>query len=138
MATVNLSGTGRTRCSRHMWEGGAFSICPYCNPEGATRKTLDDCTGEEWNAASRAAGWGSPHLGAIGTAPQPAPVLRADKPASWDLVLADMKERDQFGKSKYGMSLQPGNGRDALADAYQEALDLAVYLRTAIYERDGK
>lgn len=132
MATVLNKGS---TCLRHMWEGPAFSICPYCNPEGAVqgmvRKSLDDCTGQEWNAASQAAGWGA------GSAVQPAPVT-TKHPASWDLVLADMKERDQFGKSKYGTSLQPGNGRDTLADAYQEALDLAVYLRTAIYERDGK
>lgn len=29
------------------------------------------------------------------------------------------------------------NGRDALLDAYQEALDLVVYLRQVIYERDN-
>jgi hypothetical protein len=32
--------------------------------------------------------------------------------------------------------LQPHNGRDALADAYQEALDLVVYLRQEIAERE--
>ena len=53
----------------------------------------------------------------------------------WDLVIADMKERDKLGYEKYGTRLQAGNGRDALVDAYQEALDLAVYLRQAIYER---
>lgn len=69
--------------------------------------------------------------------PQPDP-KPSDAPASWDLVMADMAARKEFGRNKYGVLLQPNNGRDALADAYQEALDLAVYLRTAIYERDGK
>lgn len=46
-----------------------------------------------------------------------------------------MKERDQEGRRKYGTPLQAGNGRDALVDAYQEALDLCVYLRQAIAER---
>lgn len=32
------------------------------------------------------------------------------------------------------MPLQPFNGRDALVDAYQEAVDLAVYLRQRIEE----
>lgn len=54
----------------------------------------------------------------------------------WDLVIKDMKERDNFGISKYKTSLKPHNGRDALLDAYQEALDLCVYLRQALYERD--
>jgi hypothetical protein len=60
-----------------------------------------------------------------------------DGPAVWDLVFADMNERDQMGTRKHGTRLQPNNGRDVLVDAYQEALDLVVYLRQAIYERDG-
>ena len=35
-------------------------------------------------------------------------------------------------------SLQAFNGRDALRDAYEEALDLCQYLRQALYERDGR
>ena len=66
---------------------------------------------------------------------QPAP-KRNDNPAVWSLVMRDMTERDIFGAEKYGTRLQPGNGRDFLLDAYQEALDLVVYLRGAIYERD--
>jgi len=50
--------------------------------------------------------------------------------------MRDMTERDIFGAEKYGVRLQPGNGRDFLVDAYQEALDLVAYLRGAIYERD--
>ena len=56
-------------------------------------------------------------------------------PAVWDLVMKDIKERDRVGIKRYGTRLQPHNGRDALIDAYQEALDLVVYLRQAIYER---
>lgn len=70
--------------------------------------------------------------------PQPAPVNREDLPNVWALVQADMAEREQQGEAKYGVPLRPYNGRVALIDAYQEALDLAVYLRQAIYERDGR
>lgn len=56
----------------------------------------------------------------------------------WDLVKADMAERDAMGAIKHKTRLQPNNGRDCLVDAYQEALDMIVYLRQAIYERDGK
>lgn len=59
-------------------------------------------------------------------------------PAVWDLVVADMRARDTIGQRNYGTRLQPHNGRDALRDAYEEALDLAAYLRQAMYERDGK
>lgn len=58
--------------------------------------------------------------------------------AVWDLVVADMQARDHLGESRYGTRLQPYNGRDSLRDAYEEALDLAVYLRQLIFERDGK
>jgi len=68
---------------------------------------------------------------------QPRPVPN-DGPCVWDLVHADMSERDQMGQRKHGVRLQPHNGRDALVDAYQEALDLVVYLRQAILERDGE
>jgi hypothetical protein len=46
-----------------------------------------------------------------------------------------MRARDHAGRKKYGTPLQPRNGRDSLVDAYQEALDLVVYLRNAIEER---
>lgn len=54
----------------------------------------------------------------------------------WDLVVDDMKGRDQFGFRKYGRHLELHDGRDTLRDAYEEALDLAVYLKKAMMERD--
>lgn len=66
---------------------------------------------------------------------QPDPIPN-DKPAVWDLVMERMKERDATGLRTYGTRLQPFNGRDMLEDALAEALDLAVYLAGAIYERD--
>lgn len=75
--------------------------------------------------------------GSLAGAEQPEP--RANGlPGVWGLVVEDMRTRDALGAKKYGTPLQPFNGRDALVDAYQEALDLVVYLRQAIYERDSK
>jgi hypothetical protein len=51
-----------------------------------------------------------------------------------DLVMIDLQERREMGIKKYGNELQTHNGRDALIDAYQEALDLCLYLRQAIEE----
>lgn len=51
------------------------------------------------------------------------------------LVRADLETRERIGVKRYGTPLQPHNGRDALRDAYEEALDLACYLRQAIEER---
>jgi hypothetical protein len=55
-----------------------------------------------------------------------------------DLVLHDIRARAEAGKAKYGDYLSVNNGRDALMDAYQEAIDLCMYLRQAIAERDGE
>ena len=44
----------------------------------------------------------------------------------------------ELGLERYGTKLQTFNGRDALWDAYQEALDLVMYLRQAIMEREAK
>lgn len=60
------------------------------------------------------------------------------KPSTGDMwlkVIEDMEERRKHGIEKYGVPVQPFNGRDPLIDAYQEALDLCVYLRQAIEER---
>ena len=53
-----------------------------------------------------------------------------------DYVLADIELRVQMGLAKYKTKLKTNNGRDALWDAYQEAIDLVMYLRQAILERD--
>jgi hypothetical protein len=54
-----------------------------------------------------------------------------------DLVASDLREREAQGIRTYGQPLYANNGRDALRDAYEEALDLACYLRQALEERDG-
>lgn len=54
-----------------------------------------------------------------------------------ELVIEDVRERMTFGSSKYGTALQSHNGRDMLRDAYEEAIDLAVYLRGLIEERSN-
>lgn len=65
---------------------------------------------------------------------QPAPVPN-NRPCVQDLLVADIQTRKAHGIRKYGMPLHAGNGRDMLLDAYEEALDLAVYLRGALEER---
>lgn len=68
-------------------------------------------------------------------AEQPMPLIN-DHPDIQSLVIADIGTRREVGIERYGTALQPFNGRDALRDAYEEALDLAMYLRQAIAERD--
>lgn len=51
------------------------------------------------------------------------------------LVLIDIQARIDAGYEKYGTKLQSHNGRNALIDAYQEAIDLCMHLRQAIEEQ---
>lgn len=50
-------------------------------------------------------------------------------------VLKDIAERSKMGQVKYGTPLMTHNGRKPLIDAYQEVLDLAVYLKQELLER---
>jgi hypothetical protein len=68
---------------------------------------------------------------------QPMPVLNSN-PILQELVMEDMRSRLDLGIQRYGTGLQANNGRDMLQDAYEEALDLCVYLRGVMYERDGQ
>lgn len=68
----------------------------------------------------------------------------------WDMVIDDyeyyhqnyytddivtlMQERNEFGKNKHGVYLQPHNTRDALADLMAEILDSLAYAQQAILE----
>lgn len=78
----------------------------------------------------------SPHLSSA-TTPEPDPIENPNMPILWDMVAKDMLDRKMFGFSKYHKHLRPHNGRKALWDAYQELLDLVVYLRQYIYELDN-
>lgn len=70
-------------------------------------------------------------------APEPPPTPRPGAPSMHDLVCADLQERKEFGLRKYGTLLQMGNGRNHVMDAYQEVLDLAVYFKQVMLERDA-
>lgn len=67
------------------------------------------------------------------TQPLPQP---SDAPIAHRMVQADLEARLQLGIQRYGQPLQAFNGRNSLRDAYEEVLDLAVYLRTALYEQE--
>ena len=68
---------------------------------------------------------------------EPSPIPNSSRPV-WEVVIEDMFNRNEFGKAKYGTPLQANNGRNALKDAYEEVLDLAVYLKQRIIEDEQK
>jgi hypothetical protein len=86
------------------------------------------------NDVRRRFGLGEPEaVGAGLSAYEPPPV--AGDGDMWAEVISDMTERREFGLAKYGTPLQRWNGRNASVDAYQEVLDLIVYLRQAVTEQ---
>ncbi len=73
--------------------------------------------------------------------PEPMPTIN-ELPYQWpsaiERIIQIAKERDEFGFKKYGTRLQPFNGRDPLKDAFQEGLDLLVYIEQELFERPYK
>lgn len=57
---------------------------------------------------------------------------------SWDEVIKDMTNRNEFGAEKYNRYLTPDVQENMLQHAYEEALDLAVYLKTRILQEEQK
>lgn len=50
----------------------------------------------------------------------------------------DMLNREQFGYNKYKEFVHPSQNRDFLQEAYEELLDLAVYLKGDLLQTEGK
>jgi hypothetical protein len=67
---------------------------------------------------------------------QPLPTIN-DLPDVQSAVIADIEARRELGIRRYGTALQPNNGRNALLDAYEEALDLAMYLKQRLIEESS-
>ena len=65
--------------------------------------------------------------------PQPSPEI--GKLDVLPFVISDLNARAEMGREKYGTTLKTHNGRDALMDAYQKALDLVMYLKQELLER---
>jgi hypothetical protein len=66
---------------------------------------------------------------------QPMPTA-STHPIAHEEVAKDLNARLRIGIERYGQPLRPFNGRKPLRDAYEEALDLCVYLWCAMYEEE--
>ena len=67
---------------------------------------------------------------------QPLPTEGVGAPVS-DQVKGYLDQRKELGIRRYGKALQAHNGRDPLRDAFEEAVDLTMYLGQVLIERDG-
>jgi len=128
----------------HWQERGQYSVAPVGRSCLETRYTdrLGDPSWREAEAfeaafkalASDLAARNSADLDTARPQQDPKP---GSGPPIVNLLCDDLQSRAEAGRQKYGRDLQAHNGRDAIVDAYQEALDLAMYLRQAIEERGG-
>lgn len=55
--------------------------------------------------------------------------------STWNQVILDIRKREQTGVLRYGKYLTGHTTEDVLNHAYNEALDLVVYLRTELIKR---
>jgi len=55
-----------------------------------------------------------------------------------DQVIKDLQDRKELGISRYGHALSAKLERDTLLDAYEEAMDLCIYLRCELEKRNEK
>jgi len=53
-------------------------------------------------------------------------------------IQEDMEKREQFGLKKYSQYVKAGDNRDFLQEAYEELLDLAVYLKADLLQTEHK
>jgi len=74
----------------------------------------------------------------VSGAAKPEPMPIKGKELVLPHVVNDLMQRDQMGKKKYGTSLETHNNRSSLWDAYQELLDLTMYLRKHLLELENK
>ena len=57
------------------------------------------------------------------------------------IVQEDIEARAQLGEKKYGGRLEVGSRNNMISplqNAYEEVLDLALYLKQELLERDGR
>lgn len=65
---------------------------------------------------------------------QPLPVRNGERDVQ-SQVIEDIVARREVGIARYGVALQPHNGRDALRDLYEELIDGAMYAKQLMLER---
>jgi hypothetical protein len=58
--------------------------------------------------------------------------------SSWNEVVKDMLDRNEFGANKYNKYLDRNTDEDMLQHLYEELLDATVYVKTLILQRKNE
>jgi NTP pyrophosphatase (non-canonical NTP hydrolase) len=104
-----------------------YVICDKCRNNDETCSLCNDCKNGSMYEPKQSTCYAAE--------PQPEPTGTGSKVLPE--FVKDVYARADSGHEKYGTMLRTGNGRDALMDAYQECLDMGMYLKQAIMERDS-
>lgn len=89
-----------------------------------------------WLHISQMLALGTPPVEPAPEQPMPTPGTRNVTPIARRMFVGILDAQEKKGIEKYGTTLQANNGRDALLDAMQEAVDLFQYLVQAKIDRD--
>lgn len=65
-------------------------------------------------------------------------IRRATEQGLHGSLIADMTARHEMGMARYGVPLQPFNGRDTIRDLYEELLDACAYAASRAIENRGE
>lgn len=95
--------------------------------KGVTWKTAEDSI-EEWR---------DNNVSKYQPDAQPQPYADESQRPIVAMVMEDLIKRMEKGVKDYGQALRANNGRNPLQDAYEEALDLACYLKQAMIEAEN-
>jgi hypothetical protein len=78
---------------------------------------------------------GATVTGQLKQRPGDQPLPTAGRECVQDRLIDEIRARRELGVQRYGSPLMTHNGRDALQDAWEESIDLAVYLTQMRMER---
>lgn len=144
VSTMSHDGDKSWEAIERMWERLTSAVPMHASP------LEHQCTPSKNGAPGNLRGWAQlRHMVERGEVPwrpsridrhgdeQPMPIA-SKAPIAHRMVQADLEDRLMLGIERYGQPLQPFNGRNSLRDAYDEILDLAVYIRNEIYERESE
>lgn len=61
--------------------------------------------------------------------------MKNEKNGIWDMIIEDMKQRNELGIRRYGVKLTSFNKRNSSQDLMEELLDAIAYLKQSMEER---
>ena len=129
-----MRGIGKTQTEEKKQK---TDICDKCRNNDETCSLCNDCKNESMFEKKSKDRFVQDRLFYDRPAATPEPEPTGNGKYVLFEVIKDLCARADAGQKKYGTMLRTENGRDALNDAIQEAIDLVMYLKQAAMEREA-